>query len=379
MATNRDQEKWYHVKEEQEEEEDEDEEEEALSLCDLPNPITLLNIKDQDQDSSHVNYETTQEEFDFSSWNGLFPKEQEMCAADDVFFQGQMLPLHHSFKSNSGSLTKGNNHHNHSQSIIRSESLGRVSMSESRSNSSSRSSSVRSQNSSSSTISTTTTTRRISISKHRIQNQFHTHPSPKPQLKISGPMTRTSGRKSSSSSSAWEIFRIGVVPTPELGLQDLKIRSITTTMTATTTKPFLCGGDKNDVSIRDNSGISNSTSTKKSVKMMSNKTHHHHKDKSKSNNHHHVFKQFMSGCKCSVETVPSDIGMIKKGGTKRANKTESTTQHAPKEKVVVELKKQKHRQKLKQGKKAIMSRRRTFEWLKELHACHPDEEALLSN
>jgi hypothetical protein len=32
----------------------------------------------------------------------------------------------------------------------------------------------------------------------------------------------------------------------------------------------------------------------------------------------------------------------------------------------------------KKGKK-VMSRRRTFEWLKELHANHLDEEALLSN
>nr|AFK46463.1 unknown [Lotus japonicus] len=76
------------------------------------------------------------------------------------------------------------------------------------------------------------------------------------------------------------------------------------------------------------------------------------------------------------------MAMIKSGGTKStySKKESATTTHAVKEKVGMELKKQKQRK--KQGKKA-MSRRRTFEWLKELHANHLDddddeEEALLS-
>lgn len=358
MATNSVQGKRDQVEEENEEKEEE--EEEALSLCDLP--ITLINHKDQDQstkeDSPHIN--ETQEEFDFRSWGGLFSKEPEMCAADDVFFQGQILPLRFSFSSDSGLITKRNQVINH------------ISEGEFFQSNSSRSSSVRSQNSSSSsttsstTTNTTTTPRRISIP--RIRNQFHTHPSPKPQLRrISGPrqtstLSSNQGRKSSST---WEFFRLGVVPAPEIALQDLKLRSSNSNSNS---------ANKNCVSRNSSNSSSSSISTKKSVKIMSNKSTHHDGDK---NNNHHVFKQLMRGCKCSVETVGSDIVMIK-GGTKSTKKKEST-QHAVKEeeKGVVELKKQKHRSQ-KQGKK-VMSRRRTFEWLKELHACHPDEEALLSN
>ncbi|KAF1862664.1 hypothetical protein Lal_00013425 [Lupinus albus] len=363
MATNTVLGKWNHVKEEQQEEE------KALLLCDLP-------IKDQDkfrkEDSSYLN--EAQEEFDF-----LFFKEQEMCAADDVFFQGQILPLCPSIKHDNDH--KGNNQLNHSESISSNKSL------EFQSNSSSRSSSLRSQNSSSSnssnstTISTTITTPRTSISKPRIQNQFNTLPSPKPQLRNFG-QKQISGRKSSL---AWEFFRIGLVPMHEIGMRELKVHS-----TITTTKPFFSNPNKNCSNISNpnmncrnpnknhsnpnkncssinkncsnpnmncrnpNKNLSNpnnisgsiSNSTRKNVKM-GNKAYHHHHDHGDENNYH-VFKQFvykgsglfMSGCKCSIETVPLANVMIK-CGTKSGNKTEST-QHAKKEKVV-DLKKQKNR------------------------------------
>ncbi|XP_027347646.1 uncharacterized protein LOC113859029 [Abrus precatorius] len=345
MATNSVQAKWNRA------EEEDDEEEEALSLCDLP--VTLINHKEQqeNQQRSQIN-EATQEEFDFRSWGGLFSKESEMCVADEVFFKGQILPLRLSFSSEAGLLTTPSQHRG-KQFIneSRSESLDHGSVSDFQSNNSSRSSSVRSQNSSSSTSSTTTIT---TVTPPRIRNQFHTHPSPKPQLRVSTPRQLASqGRKSSS---AWEIFRLGVVPAPEIGLQDLKVRN---------------SANKNCVSRNSSSNSSsNSVSNAKSVKT-NNKGHHGNKS-------NHVLKQLvgkggglLSGCDCSFETVQSNTVMIKS-----ANKTESTT-HALKDKVV-ELKKQKHKQ--KQGKK-VMSRRRTFEWLKELHAnaSNIDEEALLSN
>ncbi|XP_061347652.1 uncharacterized protein LOC133293132 [Gastrolobium bilobum] len=350
MATNSVQGKWDHV-----EEEEEDEEEEALSLSDLP-----ITHEDQSRkEDTRVNNET-HEEFDFhSSWGGLFSKEEpEMCVADEVFFQGQILPLRLSFSSEAGLLTnvqRDGKKFNRCESSSESLDHGSI-ISEFQSNSS-RSSSLRSQNSSSSTSSTTTPR----ISKPNVQNQFHTHPSPKPQLRVSDPRRASFGNQSRNrKSSAWEIFRLGVVPTPEIGLQDLKVRSTNS-------------ANKNSVS--RNSSSSSSNSTTKSVKMSKNYKSHHHSDKS-----NHIFKQFvgkggglMSGCNCSIEAVESDMVMIK-GGTKSIKKTESVT-HAVKEKVV-ELKKQKQRQ--KQGKK-VMSRRRTFEWLKELHASHADEEALLSN
>ena len=366
-------------------EEDEEEEEEALSLCDLP--VTLINDKDQDkarkQDplfSETQGEEEEEQDFDFNSWGGLFSKEPEMCAADEVFFQGQILPLRHSFSSEPSSLTKGpqSDHGNKQQFKFNrcesmSESMDHGSLSEFRSNSSSRSSSVRSQNSSiSSTSSSTTTTTTPRVSKPKIRNQFHTIPSPKPQLRQSSSVPRQAISQGRKSSSAWEFFRLGVVPAPEIGLQDLKVRN---------------SANRNCVSRNSSSSSNNSTSnanttTKSSAKMGDKGTHHGDKG------NHHVFKQFvgkggglLSGCSCSIETV-AQLDMIKGGGTnnnnnnKSANKTESAT-HAMKGKVV-ELKKQRHNNRQKQAKK-VMSRRRTFEWLKELHASHPDEEALLSN
>ncbi|TKY55646.1 membrane-associated kinase regulator [Spatholobus suberectus] len=336
MATNMVLGKWNRA---EEEEEDEEQEEEALSLCDLP--ITL-DDEPGNQEHSHAN-EATQEEFDFRSWGAPFSEEPEMCVADEVFFKGQILPLRVSFSSEAGLLaTVSQSQQHYGKQFInesRSESL------DFRSNNSSRSSSLRSQNSSSSTSSTTTTTK-----PRGVRNQFHTHPSPKPQLRVSAPTQLSSfGGQGRKSSSSWGIFRLGVVPAPEIGLQDLKVRN------------------RNCVSRNSSSSSNNSA---KSVK-----TSNRNKG-----NHHNVFKQLvgkggglLSGCDCSFETVQSNTVMIK-GGAKSTNKTESTT-HAVKEKVV-ELKKQKQRQ--KQGKK-VTSRRRTFEWIKELHASHPDEEALLSN
>ncbi|KAK7263226.1 hypothetical protein RJT34_30813 [Clitoria ternatea] len=363
MATNSVQGKWNHT-EEEEDDDDEEEEEEALSLSDLP----VINHDHHQPGNKDQNFDNkVNEEFDFRSWGGFFSKEPEMCAADEVFFEGQILPLRLSFSSEAGLLTTPSqslSQHYGKQLIINrskssSDSFDHCSTIEFQSSSnSSRSSSLRSQNSSSSTSSATTI--RPPRTKPKIRNQFHTHPSPKPQLRASGPRQLTSfGNQGRKSSSAWEIFRLGVVPAPEIGLQDLKVRSSNV--------------NKNCVSRNSSSSSNNSVSNgaAKSVKMSS----------KKSNN---VLKQFvsksgglLSGCDCSFETVQSNMVMIKGGsGTKSRNKTESTTTHAAKEKVVVELKKPKHRQ--KQGKK-VMSRRRTFEWLKELHATHPDEEALLSN
>ncbi|XP_020212834.2 probable membrane-associated kinase regulator 1 [Cajanus cajan] len=327
MATNIVQAKWENNAEQEEEEEEDQEEEEALSLCDLPID------QPPNQQHSHAN-EATQEDFDFRSWGAPF----EMCVADEVFFKGQILPLRLSFSSEAGLLatpTTGS-HKKHYGKQSSSESLDFTS------NSSSRSSSLRSQNSSSSTSSTTTTT-----TSPRARNQFHTHPSPKPQLRA--PTPSSLGNQGRKSTSAWGIFRLGVVPAPEIGLQDLKIRN-----------------NRSCVSRNSSSGSSNNSG--KSVNR-------------NKGSHNKVLKQLvgkggglLSGCDCSLETVQSNTVMMIKGGAaaKSVNKTESTT-HAAKEKVVESKKKH------KEGKKVTSRRSRTFEWLKELHATHPDEEPLLSN
>ncbi|KAI9088971.1 hypothetical protein K1719_029250 [Acacia pycnantha] len=280
----------------------------------------------------------TNEEFDFRLWGSSF-EETEMCAADEVFFQGQILPLQ--LNANKFNRYK-------SMSL---DSLDHGSLSESRSNSS-RSSSFKSQNSPNySTSSITILTPRVSVSESRVKNRFHTCPSPKPQLKV--PLPRQAsfsnvGRKSST----WDFFRLGVVPAPEIELQDLKVRST-----------------KNSVS---RSGSTSNSGTTKSGKIMST---------------NHGLKQFLdkgggllSGCKCSID-MPLDTVIIN-SRTKSTEETESATR-AMKEKVVIEFEKEKQRQ--KQGKnKAVSSRRRllrTFEWLKELsHASYlNEEEALLLN
>ncbi|XP_020230419.1 uncharacterized protein LOC109811169 [Cajanus cajan] len=252
-----------------------------------------------------------------------------MCAADEVFFQGQILPLRF-------------------QQLKRCES-----MSEFRSNSS-RSSSVRSQNSSSSSYSySTTATTSPRISKPRIQNHLHSHPSPLPQLKVTLPRQTSFVNHGRKSSSAWEFFRLGVVPAPEIALQDLKVRG-----TNSVNKNYM--GRSSNVNSSTNSTVKTSY-----------RTDHIGKKNHVLEKFAGIGSGFWSGCKCSVETVQSDTVMIK-SGTKSSNKTESTTlTHATKEKVV-ERKRQKHR-------KRTMSHRRTSEWIKELsHGSYPDDEALLS-
>jgi len=340
METNSVQEKWNKPREEL------DEDEEALSLCDLP----LSQNKPTKEEHSHVNEK--QEEFNFNSWVGLLSTEPKMCVADEIFFQGQILPSRASFSSQAGLLTttgsqfQRDDDHDHGKQLNFKFSHCKSkheSFNEFRSNSST------SQNSTTSSSTSSTTTPIVSVSKSKVRNQFHTHPSPTPQLKSSCPRKSIS---QSRKSSVWEIFRLGVVPTPEIGLQDLKFRS----------------SSKNCVSRNSSSSSSNnSTSNDKSGKMS--------KKNDNGDKSNHVLKHLvgirgglLSGCDCSIETV------IKSGTKSGYNKTENTTKHAVKEKV--EWKKQKQRQ--KQGKK-VMSRRRTFEWLKELHASHADEEALLSN
>ncbi|CAJ1929395.1 unnamed protein product [Sphenostylis stenocarpa] len=252
------------------EEEGEEEEIEALSLCDLP--VNLINDEAQPKPKPDSQITETQEDFDFRLWGAPFSSESEMCAADEVFFQGQILPL------------------------------------------------------------------RLSLKRCESSSESFDH---------------GSGRKSST----WDFFRLGVAPAPEIALQDLKVRSTN-------------GVNKNHIgrnTSSDNSSNSN-LNANSAVK------------RSYSGKRNHFLKQFViggglwSGCKCSIETVQSDMVMIK-GGTKSANKTESAT-HAMTEKVM-ERKKQKQRP--KQGKRT-MSRRRTFEWIKELShdPSYPDDEALLS-
>lgn len=78
---------------------DDDDEEEALSLCDLP-------VKEKQQPSRSVSATIVEtEDFDFNNWR---PPPSPMLTADDLFFQGHMLPLRLSFSSENSQNNNGN-------------------------------------------------------------------------------------------------------------------------------------------------------------------------------------------------------------------------------------------------------------------------------
>lgn len=194
---------------------DGDDDEEALSLSDLP--LIEMNRSSQDEDSRREIEVQTQEEFDFCSLS----KESEMCAADEVFFQGQILPFRHSVSSERGLLLPCYDSRNpvRSESMDHSYSAGFIS---------SRSSSIGSRQSSSSSSS--------GRSRPRLppRIQSHSHPSPSPRIRFptsnggGGGVTTISAKHRNnsprnSSTSLWNFLRVGLVTTPpEISFQDLR-------------------------------------------------------------------------------------------------------------------------------------------------------------
>lgn len=335
------------------------EEDEDLSFCDLP-VISYLTKEDNQstkQDSLAIE---SQEEFDFGSRGGSLLKESEMCAADDVFFQGRILPLRLSVSSDTGlPRFRQESQKTTARCVSRSESMDRGSMGGFTSNNSSRSSSTRSHNSSSSTTSSTNTIRLTS--KPRLQNHFLTCPSPKPQIRVSITRQGSVGSRSRNSSS-WDYLRLGLITTPEIGLQDLKVRR---------------NSNVNKSSVSRNSSLSSSSINSVSSKSSANIISSGEKSGFTSNMEKPRRPGFLekrlvgllSGCKCTEEGVSSNTVIIKSSNVRTQG--ESPT-HAKKEKLL-ELKMKKRQDEKQQGKQA-MSRHRTFEWLKELsHAGYPPE------
>ncbi|XP_008787142.1 uncharacterized protein C553.10 [Phoenix dactylifera] len=198
-----------------------DEEEEALSLSDFP--VIADGAKHEEKRKPSPD---PVEDFEFrvSVGGGLLSKaaETDMCAADEVFFQGQILPLRPSVSSDS-SLFSTSRCASRSESMDRYSSaissLGSCESSRSNSSSSTSSNSVSRSHSSSSRSSIICDPPRASVS-----NNFYTHPSPTPQVRIVGGR-RSAGRRSiSSSAPGWGILRLGVVKTPEIELYDLRSR-----------------------------------------------------------------------------------------------------------------------------------------------------------
>ncbi|XVF17566.1 hypothetical protein REPUB_Repub10bG0134400 [Reevesia pubescens] len=367
-----------------------DQEEEALSLCDMP--VNLIKEENQVQPRNEEDGESeaikTEQDFNFGPLGGSLSTEPEMCVADEVFFNGQILPLRLSVSSDSGLTAcrqdsqKGQNT---SRCLSRSESLDYGSLSRFTSvSSSSRSSSTRSSHYSTSTRSNSITARNFnsitnssSNSKSKpikTRNNFNTHPSPKPQIRLS--KTRSVNVSSrNQKSSMWDFFRLGLVQAPELELQDLKVRSNNN------------NANRNSVSRNSSCNSSNSSS---STKKSDSKIVNNNGTEVAKNQHQDLNKGFLekrsiglfSGCKCSVnavETVPlNNIVVIK--SNKNNNEKEKAMSYAAREekkKLLQELKikkKMKEKEKEKKEGKQALSRHRTFEWLKELsHASYVDD------
>ncbi|XP_010277131.1 PREDICTED: uncharacterized protein LOC104611661 [Nelumbo nucifera] len=289
---------------------------EVLSLCDLPR----MEIKGE----KHANHEIialdeTEEDFEFGSLAASLSTESEMCAADDLFFRGQILPLRLSVSSDSGLAGFRQDTRKISSFDSISESLEHSS-----SSSVSRSNSYTSHNlSGGSSVP-------ASRYKPRVHSHFHTHPSPKPQIWYSSSGARSvniGGRDRRS--TVWRLFRVGVVRAPEIELQDLKRRN----------------RNKSDNS-------SSSDSTRSSGNRSGDSPNEVRVEKT--TRQRQRFLDGLSSCKCSVSTVEVVMSKAKS----------SSWELSVSEKEIIDTTLV-HRQPHHKKKQAI-SHRRTFEWLKEL-------------
>ncbi|KAM7251468.1 hypothetical protein ACFE04_023351 [Oxalis oulophora] len=184
-----------------------EEEEEALSLCDLPIDFISIESSKNDKEEAKKFIDDHDDDFEFGSSlignNSLTIKPSEMCAAEDVFFKGQILPSRHSV---SETFLISQHYRIDSQGPSRTESMDR-SCSTGSTSYSSRSSSYKSHYSSSSAS--------TNSNKPRIRNNFLTHPSPKPQIRTSSTnrpprIANPNNHRTSSASSMWDFFRFGL-------------------------------------------------------------------------------------------------------------------------------------------------------------------------
>lgn len=347
--------------------------EEDVSLSDLPH-----NLIKPDQNEATVTKPDgaklieAEEEFDFaSSMRGSSSlADEQMCAADELFFKGQILPLRLSISSDSG-LTKPNP----TRRLSGSESMdghsisGFKSISDSKSSncSSTRISPNSSRSNSNSSSSTATTNTSIVNSKPRVRNQFYTQPSPKPQIQISNGarLEKVGSRRSHKSSSIWDFFRFGLVRAPDQVLRSNSARvssnrisvsrnssvnsnnsaNLTTTNTGTVANSTISDRDKNNADTNTTTANLNASENLKQKR-----------------------QGFFSGCKCSFEAVASSAVVPKSNVVKES---EAATHEKKADKVAAYELKMKKMKKKKSGskqkqQKQDMSHHRTYEWLKGL-------------
>ncbi|KAK8694867.1 hypothetical protein V6N13_072411 [Hibiscus sabdariffa] len=335
----------------------ESEEDEALSLCDLP--INLIKEDYQiytknEEDGEESQATKTDEDFNFGSLCGSLTTEPEMCAADQVFFQGQILPLRLSVSSDSGITGCRQDSLSTSRCLSRSESMDHGSLSRFTSvSSSSRSSSFNSISNGSSSY--------YNSKPRKTRNNFNTHPSPKPQITSSKAHQPVNVSSRNQKPQMWEFFRLGLVRGPKLELIDLKARSNNNNgIKNSVSRNSSCNSYRSNCS---SSTKNSTTNTKSKIVNKSSEVVKNAQDLSKG----FLAKKIgsLSGCKCSVnavETVPlNDIMVIKS--------SDNIDAMEDKKKPVKEMKMKKKRK-----EKRALSRNRTFEWLTEVsHGSYVDE------
>jgi hypothetical protein len=179
-------------------------EEEALSLSDLPSkpnsPSKKLNFIPNPTDDFEFCISFSANEIDLQT---------EMCAADDVFCNGTILPLRPSVSSRAHSMDF-------------SVSSGATVLSTSRSGSSS------SSGSSSYCVSRSHSTKNASPvllpaqdppRSSESNNFFYAFPSPSPQIRNGARKSNVSNGRKSTSSVPGTILRLGVLPAPEIDIR----------------------------------------------------------------------------------------------------------------------------------------------------------------
>ncbi|KAK9165910.1 hypothetical protein Scep_001101 [Stephania cephalantha] len=195
---------------EDDDDDDEEEEEEALSLCDLPVSETKQDSKQSNNNETRPllqadrNDDDDDDHFEFGSWGGPVFTESEMCAAEDVFFQGQILPLRLSIASDNCASRCNSRSSESTELCCSSSSTGFTSTTSRSSSNSSNGSALAASNSTS--------------YKPKARNLFHSHPSPKPQLWFSNSKPKKQSTRNRGS-TIWGLFRPGLVQTPEIELQ----------------------------------------------------------------------------------------------------------------------------------------------------------------
>ncbi|CDP02569.1 unnamed protein product [Coffea canephora] len=298
----------------------EEEDEEALSFSDLPTNEENQFLVSRKESPVPIIIHDSQEEFNFCSSlaTDSLSKESEMCVADEVFFQGQILPLRHSVSSESGLITKLQND---SRTTSRSDGT-------------------------TSSTSTTTGTGSSCINRKprpKTRNHFQfSHPSPKPQIRSSNSIKN--GMNSSRNSTLWSIFRVGLVTTPEIAIQDLKFRN---------NSKNAGFGSRNSTSSTISSGSAGRIKAEEKDRI---KKRHKFLDKKG--------VVFFSGCKCSSNAVAGPIpSRVAENGMRRSASVSEA--HAKEEETESLTRTTRQHDQQQTGKQAL-SRHRTFEWLKQL-------------